>query len=124
MPRQMTPQCVTAVRMWCRPQGAPHGRAHRAAAKAADVLQLLQGNVPGDVYRSLRDSLAFLGWQRFQSGFHRQEHQLQYTPQARAVLWGGPAGVTPSTVRPASLPPSAVPLYVQPQHSVRLAPVF
>lgn len=54
--------------------------------------------MPADVYRTLRDCLSFMDWERFQSGFSRHEHHLQYTPQARGLDWGGPGHVTPATV--------------------------
>lgn len=84
--------------MWCR-TGATSKRTHVSGAeKAADVLQLLQGNITRDAYRSLCENLHFLGWERFHAGGSHPGHSLSFTPDVRTMLWGGPDSVLRSTV--------------------------
>lgn len=83
----------------CRSGATSKRAATSGAEKAADVLQLLQGNITRDAYRSLCEYLKFLGWERFHAGGSHPGHTLSFTPEVRTMQWGGPNSTSRSSVR-------------------------
>ena len=83
----------------CRSGAASKRAVTSGAEKAADVLQLLQGNITRDAYRSLCENLKFLGWERFHAGGGLPGQALAFTPEVRTMQWGGPHNTSRHAVR-------------------------
>jgi hypothetical protein len=78
-----------------------NGSAARTGAPgiAADLLDTLHGAISHDKIASLRSKLGFFDLDRFTPSSHHSHADLQYSPQSRAVQWGGPTGISPAQVR-------------------------